>query len=199
MEGKPTSGRRERKKLDTWRTIRQTALRLISERGYHNVSLEDIAAAADVSRATLFNYFRSKEAMLFDPDPEEQTHWETFLAQRPTDEVPWASLEAFFLDYTAGYETKLRLQKELQQGGTVLSQAKQDGSVRVHAFLSTWLRPRLLAQGQDPDESDFLLSIAFTAMSTAFARWDPKQDFGVFQHLIRQAFGRVGRGLLTPP
>jgi len=195
----PPIGRRERKKLETWRAIRRTALRLITERGYDNVSFEDIAEAADVSRSTLFNYFRSKEALLFDADPEERSHWETFMAGRPLDESPWASLEAFFLDYTGGYETKLRLRKQLQEEGPALNQGRQDANARVHSFLSGWLETRLIAQGLDPDDRAFLLGAAFVAMDTAFTRWDPAQEFGVFQHLMRHTFHWAGQGLRTSP
>ncbi|PYE50479.1 TetR/AcrR family transcriptional regulator [Deinococcus yavapaiensis] len=199
MEEKTALGRRERKKLDTWRAIRHAALQLIAERGYANVSLDDIANAADVSRATLFNYFRSKEAILFDPDPEERDRWVAFMASRPADEAVWVSLEAFFLDYTGGYETKLRLQKQLQQDVPVRGAAGQDASARLTAFLTDWLRARLAAQGHDPEDAAFLLGVAFTAMSTAFARWNLNQDFAVFHDLIHRGFARVGRGLLTSP
>ncbi len=199
MEENTLISRRERRKLDTWHTIRQTAFQLIIERGYNNVTLDDIATAADVSRATLFNYFRSKDAMLFNPDPEVQTHWETFMAHRPVTEPIWITLEAFFLDFTAGYESKLRLQKQLQQDGIVLGQSTQGVSERLHVFLLNWIHERLAAQGQTLDEGAFLLGVAFTAMTSAFDRWDATQDFGVLQDLIQHAFQRAGRGLLTPP
>ncbi|WP_052351848.1 TetR/AcrR family transcriptional regulator [Deinococcus pimensis] len=198
MDGRPSPGRRERKKLDTWRAIRHAALELITERGYANVSLDDIADAADVSRTTLFNYFRSKEAILFDPDPEEHDRWQAFMTARPDDEAPWVTLEAFFLDYTGGYETKLRLQKQLQQDAPAPRPAGQDTSDRLNTFLTGWLRARLDAQGQNPEDSAFLLGVAFTAVSTAFARWDPQQDFEVFHDLLRSNFARVGRGLRSP-
>ncbi len=199
MDDLTSLGRRERKKLETWRSIRQTALHLITERGYSNVSLDDIAQAADVSRATLFNYFRSKEAMLFDADPEEQRQWERFMAHRPADEHPWTTLEAFFLEYTGGYEIKLRLQKQLQEDEPSLNQSKQEVSVRLHAFLSSWLQARMAAQGRNPDEADFLLGVAFAALGTAFNRWDPTQAFSVFHDLIRHDFQWAGQGLLTSP
>src|SRR3954465_2074519 len=79
-------GLRERKKLEAWRTIRATALRLISQRGYDAVSVGDTAKEAGVSRTTFFSSFPSKEAVAFEFDPQELAQWRALLADDRSDQ-----------------------------------------------------------------------------------------------------------------
>jgi len=55
------SGLRERKKQKTKASIQREALRLFKKRGYDETTIEDIAAAAEISPSTFFNYFPTKE------------------------------------------------------------------------------------------------------------------------------------------
>ena len=61
-------GLREDKKDLTRRRISDVATRLFLERGYDAVTTAEIAFAAEVSPATLFNYFPAKETLVFDED-----------------------------------------------------------------------------------------------------------------------------------
>ncbi len=64
------SDRRHRKRLATRRAISDAATRLFLERGFDHVTVDQIAAAADVGRMTVFNHFPRKEDMFFDLDEE---------------------------------------------------------------------------------------------------------------------------------
>ncbi|WP_416563216.1 TetR/AcrR family transcriptional regulator [Nocardia testacea] len=62
-----TGGLRELKKKRTREAIQDHALRLYREKGYANTTLEEVAAAAEVSPSTLFRYFPTKpDTVLFD-------------------------------------------------------------------------------------------------------------------------------------
>ena len=61
---RPAIGRRERRGAETRLRLFRCALRLIAERGFANVTVEEITEAADVGKGTFFNYFESKDHVL---------------------------------------------------------------------------------------------------------------------------------------
>jgi AcrR family transcriptional regulator len=65
-------GLREEKKKQTRKAISDMATQLFVERGYHAVTTAEIAERAKVSVPTLFNYFPTKESMVFDEDDQTE-------------------------------------------------------------------------------------------------------------------------------
>jgi AcrR family transcriptional regulator len=59
------TGLRERKKHQTREAIADAAWHLFLDRGFDNVTVADVARAADVSEATVFNYFPTKEDLAY--------------------------------------------------------------------------------------------------------------------------------------
>ncbi len=59
------AGLRERKKRATRIAIREAAMRLFDDQGFAGTTMDQIAEAADVSRATVFTYFPTKEEIIF--------------------------------------------------------------------------------------------------------------------------------------
>ncbi len=60
----PAMGRRERRAAETRLKLFRTALELFADRGFQNVTVEDITESADVGKGTFFNYFESKDHVL---------------------------------------------------------------------------------------------------------------------------------------
>jgi AcrR family transcriptional regulator len=87
-------GLRERKKRETRQTISDVATRLFQERGFENVSVSEIAAAANVSKMTVFNYFARKEDLYFDRGVSDLSLAEQALRERGANVSPLAALQA---------------------------------------------------------------------------------------------------------
>src|SRR5215469_17329630 len=86
------SSLRERKKARTRAAIREHALRLFRENGYQKTTVEDIAAAAEVSPSTFFRYFPTKEDVVLQDDMDDRL-FEAFERQ-PASLSPLAALRA---------------------------------------------------------------------------------------------------------
>ncbi len=59
-----TPGLRERKRAETLERIGEAGIKLFVGKGYEATTLDDIAAAAGISRRTFFHYFKSKDDIL---------------------------------------------------------------------------------------------------------------------------------------
>lgn len=80
--------RRSRKRLATREGISNAATRLFLERGFENVTVDEIAEAADVGRMTVFNHFPRKEDMFFDRDEAGREMLTEALRQRDPRVAP---------------------------------------------------------------------------------------------------------------
>ncbi|MGW0536921.1 TetR/AcrR family transcriptional regulator [Streptomyces sp. NPDC003032] len=104
-----TLGLRERKKRQTARRIWRAALDLFLERGYDKVSVAEIAAAAEVSKMTVFNYFGTKEDVLLGPMEEHVADAAEAVRAREPGESAVAALRRQFLAKVADRDPSIGL------------------------------------------------------------------------------------------
>ena len=95
MASKPTPLREQTRSV-VRSLLAGTAIDLFAAKGYDSTTLDEVAAAAGVSRRTLFNYFRNKEDLALSSLDEQGDLIAARLAARPADEDAWAALRAAF-------------------------------------------------------------------------------------------------------
>jgi len=91
-------GLRERKRQRTHDAVSSAAIALFLAHGFDQVSVADVAAAAEISKPTLFRYFRSKEDLALHRIADHQGESARVVRQRPADQTPLAALHEHFLD-----------------------------------------------------------------------------------------------------
>ena len=86
-------GLRQRKRQQTRERLTRAAMALFLERGFEATTLDDIAAASDISRRSFFHYFESKEDVVFAWQEESTAALIAAAAARPTGESMLAAAE----------------------------------------------------------------------------------------------------------
>jgi AcrR family transcriptional regulator len=81
-----TPGLRQRKRQQTRERLTEAAMALFLDRGFEATTLDDIAAAADISRRSFFHYFASKEDVVFAWQEESTASLIAAVAARPANE-----------------------------------------------------------------------------------------------------------------
>ncbi|MEU8504709.1 helix-turn-helix domain-containing protein [Streptomyces brevispora] len=173
---------RERKKLETWRTIRSVALGLFDEQGYEATVIEQIAAAANVSRATFFNYFASKEAVVFDQDPEDRHTWQTLMHGRPADEPLWDALTVILTEFIESLRDRMALQRHLKAESPALARSGQNFGEQFFTALRQWVVSR--APHTDEPAATLQLNLALAAATTAYDTWPDDESFDGFMRRL---------------
>jgi AcrR family transcriptional regulator len=196
---------RERKKLATHRLLRRAALELVAERGLTNVTVEDIAEAADVSPRTFFNYFPSKEAALFGGDPERAAELREGIA---TEAPGQPALEALRVVLTRDSEAMADELRSL--GGDPadwlrrMKVARTDPHVRAAHAAQMAMIERAIAEGlaarlgadQETDPYPGVLAAAAVAVVRAcLTFWAGAGGAAPLSKLIDQAFVALANGL----
>ena len=187
-------GLRERKKLRTRQVIREAARQLIESRGYDNTTIEQIAAAAEVSPSTVFRYFPSKEHIVLTDD--YATSGIEFLRARPAEEPPVVALRealtgmarVLYEDYSAEYRWRRELVRTVPAVRAQLHEA-QDRMVEAACAA--------LAERSGRPEDDLELRVVVGAMTGGLHQvlWGDHSQEGDLLEMIDRALAVLERGL----
>jgi AcrR family transcriptional regulator len=153
--------------------LARTALEQFAAKGYDATTVEEVAAAAGVSRRTLFNYFRSKEDLALSGLSEQGELIAGRFAERPGKEDPWTSLRAAFrvleeIDTTAERRLEfvtLLFSNESLRAGHAEKQA------RWQDLLTPLIEPRLPASDHRTLEARAIAAAAITCLQAALEEW----------------------------
>jgi AcrR family transcriptional regulator len=101
-----TEGLRERKKRATRETIAAAAMDLFMERGFDEVTVAEVAEAAEVSEKTVFNYFPTKEELVFHPRAAWREELIEMIRERPAGTSIVEPFRHWTLHHLDGVETR---------------------------------------------------------------------------------------------
>lgn len=195
--GKETEGRRERKRRQTRERIEQAAISLFLERGFEVTTVEDIAERADISKRSFFDYFPSKEDVVFAWQDGFAEHLMLAIASRPADEpavraVQHAVVSAVVL---AADEKALRL-VELIKRTPVLSARDQFKYAKLEVKLTDALKARSRSE-EERERMRLLAAVVIGALRVAGERWVAQPQDGSLKTFVDQFFTDFWRTLAT--
>lgn len=107
------AGLRERKRRATRTAIRDAGMALFADKGFGHTTVDQIAEAADVSRATVFSYFPTKEEIVFGEAGGAIDQLAARLRERPDGETTIAVVRAWLDELAGWFEPELVLQQRL--------------------------------------------------------------------------------------
>ena len=190
-------GLRERKRRTTRTSISQSALRLFAERGYDNVTVDEIAESCDVSPRTFFRYFGTKEEVLFAEGESRREHLFAALREQPDELDPISAIVGASKIVADHYVAD----RELLVIRSLIIKQAESLRARDAELPRQWDRgvvDMMRASGRADGLSELRLRVVVGASMTAFRvaieEWI-RSDTEDLHDVIDTAFACVGRGL----
>ncbi|WP_066373867.1 TetR/AcrR family transcriptional regulator [Herbidospora mongoliensis] len=192
-------GRRERKKLATRTALREAALHLALRHGVEHVTVDQIAAEADIAVRTFFNYFSSKEeAMVAGLAAEADALITEFRARPRAEPVLRALREAVVTVMAAG---------DLPEQIDALRLVVRAPSLVPQRLAVYAAREKALAEAiadrlglEDSLYPALCAATALTAMRLVLERWlDHPASMTVLREQIDEAIGHLAAGMERTP
>jgi AcrR family transcriptional regulator len=197
----PAASLRERKNRATRGALRRSAVALVASRGLAAVNVDDIAANANVSTRTFYNYFPSKEDAISGWDPAVVADMVERLRGRPTGEAAPAALRAALSEVFALFDNDHRDLLER------LRVTRADPHLLAH-HVARWAETerQLIAtlverRGNDAVDDRYaslVVATMLTASRVALMSWCDKEGAVPLAEELAFHFDVLGAGLAEP-
>jgi AcrR family transcriptional regulator len=201
-------GLRERKRVATRHAIERAALDLSLDKGYENVTIDEIAETADVSPRTFFNYFPSKEAAVVGhgpngPDPDEVEAFLTASADEPIlDGI--RDLLATVVDSKSDEHTRAAHELQEQRMQLMLRhpqlfrlrmETMEELTEKMIELVSKRLVVLDPALGSEPaalrERARLVVFVSFAGLRNAWASWVDRGGEGRLAECIKRSFEQL--------
>lgn len=194
----PKEGRRERKRRQTRGRIEHAAMVLFLDRGFDQTTIEDITEAADISKRSFFDYFPSKEEVVFAWQDSFADDLADAVAARPAGE-PLVRVveEAVSAAVMAAFDPQSLALGDLIRGTPALCARDQ----LKYSKLETRLTAALLARVGDRDAERLrvrlLSAIVIGAMRVGGEKWHEGPRPASPEEFVRSLFAELWDVLAT--
>ncbi len=172
-------GLRERKKEQKRERLKQAAFDLFAERGFDDVTVDEVADRAEVSKSTLFRYFETKEDLLLVDARMHRDALLRALSDRPTDEPVLASLRYALQSLAADYQAdRLRAvqRNRIIAESPALAARSLERQVAWEDGLAEVILPRLAGEADAETRAAVLAAAAMAVVRVATRRWIASDD-----------------------
>ena len=196
-------GLRERKRRETRASLSLAAIRLCVQRGWENVSVDDIAAAANVSPRTFRNYFSTKAEAVAAGHLERMLRIADELRARPAREPLWVAIAK---SVAAQFEPPARKSEAVQDVNAwleririILTEPAIHGEVLkasavAQAELAEVIAERVGARRVNDLYPQVAAAVVTAVVGTVVDRWLRDGPAGPIIPLLHKAFGLVATG-----
>jgi AcrR family transcriptional regulator len=197
-----SDGLRERKKRETRLALSLAAVKLVVERGWNNVTIEEIAAAANVSDRTFRNYFSSKAEAIASRHVDRTLQIADELRDRPADEPLWDSIVAAVLaQYRAPRSGRGADHLDGEALRAVLAEPAMQGEILKANMAAQVELARAVAErtGTDAGRDLYPKLVAGTVNAATWVAIDHATATRTpLTRALRDVFAQISRGLPVP-
>ncbi|MEU2347851.1 TetR family transcriptional regulator [Modestobacter sp. NPDC049651] len=180
---------REQQRRDSWRALQSAAVELVGRRGFAAVTVDDVAAAAGVSRRTFFNHFPTKVAALFDPDPADVELLDRLLTGADGSAGLWPALRGVWLAFLADHRgLALTPVRRRLVADPELAAHMRSAHLFVEVAMDRWAAGQLPG---DPVTASLAVHTAGAVVGSAFATWSPDEPPAAFVAAAARGFDRL--------